>query len=245
MGQPKGLTVACGLDVLTHALEALASSMSSDYTNGLSLEAIRVIFKYLPRAYHNGLTDKKAREKVHNASTIAGMAFANAFLGICHSMAHKLGARFHVPHGMANALLLTNVIRYNATDVPTKQAAFPQYEFPSAISRYARAADYLNMIVNDQENTPYISIAPGATMEQKVEDLVGAIEKLKDELGVPKSIKEWGVNEEEFLAEVDDLSVKAFDDQCTGTNPRYPLISEIKQLYLDCFYGRVWKETLL
>ncbi|AEC01574.1 bifunctional acetaldehyde-CoA/alcohol dehydrogenase [Parasphaerochaeta coccoides] len=245
MGQPKGLTVSCGLDVLTHALEALASSMSSDYTNGLSLEAMRVIFKYLPRAYHDGQNDKKAREKVHNASTIAGMAFANAFLGVCHSMAHKLGARFHVPHGMANALLLTNVILYNATDVPTKQASFPQYEFPSAVSRYARAADYINMIVNEQKNTPYISIKDGATMQEKVEDLVSAIEKLKNELDVPKSIKEWGVNEEEFLAAVDELSVKAFDDQCTGTNPRYPLISEIKQLYLDSFYGRRWQEQVV
>ncbi|MFA6689189.1 MAG: bifunctional acetaldehyde-CoA/alcohol dehydrogenase [Sphaerochaetaceae bacterium] len=242
MGQPKGLTAACGLDVLTHALEALASSMSTDYTNGLALEAARVIFKYLPAAYNNGAEDKRAREKVHNASTIAGMAFANAFLGLCHSMAHKLGAAFHVPHGMANALLLTNIIRFNATDVPTKQASFPQYEFPSTISRYARAADYINMIVNDTKNTPYIEIKQNATMEEKVEALIVAIEKLKDELNVPHSIKEWGVPEAEFLAAVDELAVKAFDDQCTGTNPRYPLISQIKQLYLDCYYGRKWTE---
>ncbi len=242
MGQPKGLTAACGLDVLTHALEALASSMSTDYTNGLALEAARVIFKYLPAAYNNGAEDKRAREKVHNASTIAGMAFANAFLGLCHSMAHKLGAAFHVPHGMANALLLTNIIRFNATDVPTKQASFPQYEFPSTISRYARAADYINMIVNDTKNTPYIEIKQNATMEEKVEALIVAIEKLKDELNVPHSIKEWGVPEAEFLATVDELAVKAFDDQCTGTNPRYPLISQIKQLYLDCYYGRKWTE---
>ncbi len=242
MGQPKGLTASCGLDVLTHALEALASSMSTDYTNPLSLEAIRIIFKYLPAAYADGQGDKKAREKVHNASTMAGMAFANAFLGLCHSMAHKLGAAFHVPHGMANALLLCNIIRFNATETPTKQAAFPQYEFPSTISRYARAADYINMIVNDTKNTPYIEIKKGATMEDKVQDLISAIEKLKDELNIPHSIKEWGVPEADFLAAVDELSVKAFDDQCTGSNPRYPLISQIKQLYLDCYYGRAWKE---
>lgn len=244
MGQPKGLTASCGLDVLTHALEALASSMSTDYTNALALEASRIIFKYLPAAYNNGTEDKKAREKVHNASTMAGMAFANAFLGLCHSMAHKLGAAFHVPHGMANALMLTNIIRFNATDTPTKQAAFPQYEFPSAISRYARAADYINMIVNDTKNTPYIEIKKNASMEDKVEALIDAIEKLKDELNVPRSIQEWGVPEADFLAAVDELAVKAFDDQCTGSNPRYPLISQIKQLYLDCYYGRKWTEEV-
>lgn len=242
MGQPKGLTASCGLDVLTHALEALVSSMSTDYTNSLALEASRIIFKYLPAAYNNGETDKKAREKVHNASTMAGMAFANAFLGLCHSMAHKLGAAFHVPHGMANALLLCNVIRFNATDTPTKQASFPQYEFPSAISRYARAADYINMIVNDTKNTPYIDIKKNASMEEKVEALIEAIEKLKDELNIPHSIQEWGVPEADFLAAVDELAVKAFDDQCTSANPRYPLISQIKQLYLDSYYGRKWTE---
>ncbi|HKL60631.1 MAG TPA: bifunctional acetaldehyde-CoA/alcohol dehydrogenase [Sphaerochaeta sp.] len=241
MTQPKGLTAACGVDVLTHALEALASSMSTDYTNGLSLEAARVIFKYLPKAYRDG-TDKKAREKVHNASTMAGMAFSNAFLGLCHSMAHKLGAKFHVPHGMANALLLCNIIRYNATDNPTKQAAFPQYEYPSAVSRYARAADYISMELNDQENTPYITISPSSTQAEKVEALIEGVEKLKKELNIPSSIKEWGVDENEFLDAVDKLAINAFDDQCTGTNPRYPLISEIKQLYLDSFYGRTWKE---
>ncbi len=241
MGQPKGLTASCDVDVLTHTLEALASSMSTDYTNGLSLEAARVIFKYLPTAYRDG-TDKKAREKVHNASTIAGMAFSNAFLGLCHSMAHKLGAAFHIPQGMANALLLCNIIRYNATDNPTKQAAFPQYEYPSAVSRYARAADYIAMELNDQENTPYISVSPSSTQAQKVEALIEGIEKLKKELNIPSSIKEWGVDENEFLDAVDKLSFNAFDDQCTGTNPRYPLISEIKQLYLDSFYGKAWKE---
>ena len=241
MGQPKGLTAACGVDVLTHALEALVSSMSTDYTNALSLEAARIIFKYLPQAYNDG-TNKKAREKVHNASTMAGMAFSNAFLGLCHSMAHKLGAQFHVPHGMANALLLTNIIRFNANDNPTKQAAFPQYEFPSAISRYSRAADYIAMAVNDQKNTEYVVTTPSMTQEEKVEALIQGIEKLKAELNIPTSIAAWGVPEEEFLAVVDELSVKAFDDQCTGSNPRYPLISQIKQLYLDCYYGRAWKE---
>jgi acetaldehyde dehydrogenase/alcohol dehydrogenase len=242
MGQPKGLTASCGVDVLTHALEALASSMSTDYTNGISLEAARLIFKYLPAAYRDG-NDKKAREKVHNASTMAGMAFSNAFLGLCHSMAHKLGAAFHVPHGMANALLLPNIIRYNATDNPIKQAAFPQYEFPSAVSRYARAADYLAMEVNDQKNTPYITIKKNASQEEKVGALVEGIVKLEKELGIPASIKEWGVDEASFLAAVDELSVKAFDDQCTGSNPRYPLIGEIKQLYLDSYYGRTWNEN--
>ena len=242
LSQPKGLTASCGLDVLTHALEALASSMSTDYTNGLSLEAARMIFKYLPQAYRNG-DDKKAREKVHNASTIAGMAFSNAFLGVCHSMAHKLGAQFHVPHGMANALLLCNVIRYNATDNPTKQAAFPQYEYPSAVSRYARAADYIAMAVNDQENTPYIQTTVSDTQAMRVQALVAGIEKLKKELDIPSSIKEWGIKEEDFLAVVDELAMKAFDDQCTGSNPRYPLISEIKQLYLDSFYGRAYTEA--
>jgi acetaldehyde dehydrogenase/alcohol dehydrogenase len=173
---------------------------------------------------------------------MAGMAFANAFLGVCHSMAHKLGAAFHIPHGMANALLLSNVIRFNATETPTKQAAFPQYEYPSAISRYARAADYINMAVNDMTNTSLITLSPGATMTDKVEALIVAIDKLKAEVGVPASIKDWGVPEEEFLALVDELSERAFDDQCTGTNPRYPLISQIKQLYLDSYYGNSWTE---
>ena len=243
VGQPKGLTASCGIDVLTHALEALVSSMSTDYTNGLALEATRLIFKYLPQAYADG-TNIKAREKVHNASTIAGMAFSNAFLGVCHSMAHKLGAQFHVPHGMANALLLTNIIRFNRNDNPTKQASFPQYEYPSVTSRYARAADYVAMACNDTPNGDYIHVKPGMTMDQKVDALIEGIEKLKKELNIPSSIKEWGVDEKEFLAVVDELSVKAFDDQCTGSNPRYPLISQIKQLYLDSYYGRQWTEEV-
>lgn len=241
MGQPKGLTASCGIDVLTHALEALVSSMSTDFTNPLALEAARIVFKYLPQAYADG-TNKKAREKMHDASTMAGMAFSNAFLGLCHSMAHKLGAAFHVPHGMANALLLTNIIRFNANDNPTKQASFPQYEYPSVISRYARAADYITMALNDTKNTDYIATTPKMSMEDKVQALIDGIEKLKKELNIPASIKDWGVDENEFLAQVDELSVKAFDDQCTGSNPRYPLISQIKQLYLDSFYGRAWTE---
>ncbi len=241
LSMPKGLTAACGIDVLTHAIESLVSCMSTDYTNGQSLEAARMIFKYLPKAYHNG-NDIVAREKVHNASAIAGMAFANAFLGVCHSMAHKLGAKFNIPHGMANALILTNVIRFNATDNPTKQAAFPQYSFPSAISRYARLADYLNMEANEQKNTNHLHIKANATQDDKVEALIQAIENLKAELGVPKSIKDWGVDEKEFLAAVDELAINAFDDQCTSANPRYPLISQIKQLYLNCYYGTKWVE---
>ncbi len=241
MGQPKGLTASCGVDVLTHALEALVSSMSTDYTNALSIEAARIIFKYLPQAYADG-TNRKAREKVHDASTMAGMAFSNAFLGVCHSMAHKLGARFHVPHGMANALLLTNIIRFNANDNPTKQAAFPQYEFPSVISRYARVADYISTPVNNAKNTEFFDSRNCKTLEEKVQALIDGIEALKKTLNIPSSIKEWGVDEAEFLAAVDELAVKAFDDQCTGSNPRYPLISQIKQLYLDSYYGRAWKE---
>ncbi len=241
MGQPRGLTASCGLDVLTHALEALVSSMSTDFTNALSLEAARVIFKYLPAAYRDG-SNKKAREKVHDASTMAGMAFSNAFLGLCHSMAHKLGAQFHVPHGMANALLLTNIIRFNANDNPTKMAAFPQYEYPSVVSRYARVADYIATPVNNTKNTEYVVTTPDMTLEERVEALIKGIESLKKELGIPSSIQEWGVKEEDFLAVVDTLSVKAFDDQCTGSNPRYPLISQIKALYLDSFYGREWHE---
>lgn len=225
---PKGLTAASGIDALTHALEAFASIMASDYTNGISLEAIRILFKYLPAAYENGDTDVRAREKVHNASSMAGMAFANAFLGVCHSMAHKLGAAFHIPHGVANALMINEVIRFNATDVPVKQAAFPQYEYPTAISRYARIADYLGV--------------KGSKDIDKVEKLMELIEDLKDRLDIPKSIADCGIGEEAFLESLDELSEQAFDDQCTGANPRYPLISEIKQMYLNAYYGKNGKE---
>jgi len=218
---PKALTAYSGLDALVHAIEAVTSVVSTEFTNGQALEAIRILFKYLPGSYHNGARDIKSREKVHYAATLAGMAFANAFLGICHSMAHKLGAAFHIPHGLANALLISEVIRYNATDVPRKQAIFPQYTYPSAKARYARIADYLNL--------------GGATEDEKTERLVQAIDQLKRELNVPDSIEAAGVKEADFLAKVDELAELAFDDQCTGANPRYPLISEIRELYLKAF----------
>lgn len=222
---PKGLTAASGVDAVTHAIEAMASVMSSDYTNGIALEALRVLFKYLPEAYEKGSEAPKAREKVHNASCMAGMAFANAFLGICHSMAHKLGAAFHIPHGVANSLLINQVIRFNATDVPTKQAVFSQYEYPSATERYARIADYLGL--------------GGSSKEDKTDRLCKALNDLKAKVEMPTSIKEWGVDEKTFLARVDSLSEEAFDDQCTVSNPRYPLISEIKELYLAAYYGKM------
>lgn len=222
--QPKSLTAASGIDAITHCLEALASVLATDYTNGMALESLRLLYKYLPLAYEKGSDDIKAREKVHNAATMAGMAFANAFLGICHSMAHKLGAAFHIPHGIANAMLINEVIRFNATDVPTKQAAFPQYEYPSTRARYARAADYLGLGGKDEE--------------EKINNLIQATEELKANLNIPASIKDWGVEETEFLAKLDDLSEQAFDDQCTGANPRYPLISEIKELYTRAYYGK-------
>lgn len=223
INQPKALTAASGIDAITHCLEALASVLASDYTNGLALESLRLLYKYLPLAYEKGAEDVKAREKVHNAATMSGMAFANAFLGLCHSMAHKLGAAFHIPHGIANALLINEVIRFNATDAPTKQAVFPQYEYPSARARYARVANYLDLGGKDEQ--------------EKIENLIQATDALKAQLNIPASIKEWGVDEKEFFAKLDDLSEQAFDDQCTGANPRYPLIREIKELYTRAFYG--------
>lgn len=221
MNMPKKLTAYSGLDALTHALEARVSILASEYTNALAMEAIRLIFKYLPRAYANGPNDQLAREKIHHAAAIAGMAFANAFLGVCHSMAHKLGAAFHVPHGLANALLINDVIRFNATNKPTKQGTFPQYKRPEAKTRYASIADFLGL--------------GGDTEDEKVAKLIEAIEDLKKQLDIPTSIKDAGVNEKEFINALDELSEKAFDDQCTGANPRYPLISEIKELYLKAF----------
>lgn len=223
LSMPKGLCAYSGLDALSHGVEALASVVSTEYTNAMALESIRIIFKYLPDSYAKGAQDPKAKEKVHYASTMAGMAFANAFLGICHSMAHKLGSMFHVPHGLANALLLSHVIRYNATDVPWKQTSFPQYTYPSAKERYARIADYLNL--------------GGATPDEKVERLIDAIEALKAKLNIPKSIRDAGVPEKEFFAKLDELAEKAFDDQCTGANPRYPMISEIKELFIKAYNG--------
>ncbi|RUT03079.1 aldehyde-alcohol dehydrogenase [Dulcicalothrix desertica PCC 7102] len=221
---PKKLTAYGGIDALTHALESYVSVMASDFTDGLALQAIDLLFKYLPNAYKKGANDPEAREKVHYAATIAGMAFANAFLGICHSMAHKLGATFHVPHGLANALIISHVIRYNATDIPFKQAIFPQYKYPHAKERYAQIADYLHL--------------GGSTPDEKVERLVSAIEHLKHQLDIPSTIKEaLGNEDKEFYAQLEDMAEQAFDDQCTGANPRYPLMSDLKELYVLAYQG--------
>ncbi len=221
MNMPKSLTAASGIDALTHAIEAYASVLASEYTNGLALEAMRLIFKYLPQAYNEGTTNIKAREKMAHASTIAGMAFANAFLGVCHSMAHKLGAEHHVPHGVANGLLINEVIRFNAVDNPRKQTAFPQYKYPNAKWRYARIADYLQL--------------GGNTEDEKIELLTKAIDELKAKINIPMTISEAGISKERFYATLDHMSEQAFDDQCTGANPRYPLISELKQMYINVF----------
>jgi acetaldehyde dehydrogenase/alcohol dehydrogenase len=218
---PKALTAFGGIDAMTHALEAMVSVVSSEFTNPQALEAIRLLFKYLPVAYEEGAANIKAREKVHFAATMAGMAFANAFLGVCHSMAHKLGAKHHLPHGLANALMINEVIRFNATDKPIKMAAFSQYTFPSAKERYARVADYLQL--------------GGKTLDEKVELLIKEIDALKAKINIASSIKEAGVPEKEFMEGLDALSEDAFDDQCTGANPRYPLISEIKEMYIKAY----------
>ena len=224
MNQPKGLTSASGIDALVHALEAYASIMATPYTDGLALQAMKTVFEYLPSAYENGANDPIAREKMANASTMAGMAFANAFLGVCHSMAHKLGAYHHIPHGIANALLLSYVMRFNAEPVPPKMGTFSQYAYPHTLERYAECAHFCGVYGKDDKETLDLFI-------QKIEDL-------KAVCGVKKSIAEYGVSEEDFLATLDDMVEKAFDDQCTGANPRYPLFSEIKQMYLDAYYGR-------
>lgn len=221
MNMPKGLTAASGIDALTHSIEAYASVLASEYTNGLALESIRLIFKYLPQAYKEGTTNIKAREKMASASTMAGMAFANAFLGVCHSMAHKLGAEHHVAHGIANAILINEVIRFNAVDNPRKQAAFPQYKYPNAKWRYTRIADYLQL--------------GGNTEDEKIELLIKAIDELKAKINIPMTISEAGVSKEKFYATLDHMSEQAFDDQCTGANPRYPLISELKSMYINVF----------
>jgi len=224
LNMPKKLTAFGGIDALTHALEAYVSVVASEFTNGMALEAIRLLFKYLPSAYKNGANDPKAREKVHYAATMAGMAFANAFLGVCHSMAHKLGSTFHVPHGLANALMISHVIRYNATDVPFKQAIFPQYKYPNAKWRYAQIADYLRL--------------GGNTEDEKVEKLVEAIENLKRELDIPLTIKEvLSEDDKAFYEQVEEMADQAFDDQCTGANPRYPLIRDLKELYILAYRG--------
>ena len=224
MTQPKGLTSASGIDALTHALEAYASIMATDYTDGLALKAMKNIFAYLPSAYENGANDPIAREKMADASTLAGMAFANAFLGVCHSMAHKLGAFHHLPHGVANALLITEVMRFNATDVPTKMGTFSQYQYPHALERYAECAHFLGICGKDDKET--------------LEKFIEKIEDLKERVGIKKTIQEYGVDEQYFLDTLDDMVEQAFDDQCTGANPRYPLMKEIKEMYLKAYYGK-------
>ena len=223
MNMPKGLTSASGIDALTHALEAYASIMATDYTDGIALKAMKTIFEYLPRAYDNGPNDPVAREKMANASTMAGMAFANAFLGVCHSMAHKLGAFHHLPHGIANALLITLVMRFNANPVPPKMGTFPQYAYPHTLERYCECADFVGI--------------KGNTNEEKLDNFIAAIEELKAKVGVKKTIKDYGVDEKYFLDTLDAMVEQAFDDQCTGANPRYPLMSEIKEMYLKAYYG--------
>ena len=224
MDQPKGLTAASGIDALTHALEAYASIMATDYTDGLALKAMKNIFEYLPAAYENGPHDAKAREQMATASTMAGMAFANAFLGVCHSMAHKLGAYHHIPHGIANALLITDVMRFNAAEVPAKMGTFSQYAYPHCKERYVECANFLGIA--------------GKNDDEKFENFLKAIEELKDKVGIKKTIKDYGVDEKDFLATLDEMVENAFDDQCTGANPRYPLMSEIKAMYLKAYYGK-------
>ena len=222
MSQPKGLTSASGIDAMTHALEAYASMMATDYTDGLALKAIKNIFKYLPIAYDDG-TNVKAREKMANASTMAGMAFANAFLGVCHSMAHKLGAFHHLPHGIANALLIDEVMKFNISERPAKMGAFPQYEYPNILERYVEVANFLGITGKDDRDT--------------FQQLLDAIDKLKERVGIKKSIKEYGIDEKAFFETLDEMVEAAFDDQCTGANPRYPLMSELKEMYTRAYYG--------
>ena len=224
MNMPKGLTSASGIDAMTHALEAYASMMATGYTDGLALQALKSIFTYLPRAYENGANDPVAREKMAEASTMAGMAFANAFLGVCHSMAHKLVAYHHLPHGVANALLITEVMRFNASETPRKMGTFPQYQYPHTLERYVECADFLGL--------------KGKNNEEKFENFLAAIEELKEKVGIKKTIKDYGVDEKYFLDTLDEMVENAFDDQCTGANPRYPLFSEIKEMYLKAYYGK-------
>ena len=223
MSAPKGLTAASGIDAVTHAVEAYAAMLATDYTDALALKALKIIFEYLPRAYENGQTDTLAREKMANAATIAGMAFANAFLGVCHSMAHKLGAFHHLPHGVANALMIEEVIRFNASEAPVKMGTFSQYDHPHTLARYAEIADYLGI--------------KGNSDNEKLEGLIKAINDLKAKVGIKETIKDYGIDEKAFLDNLDEMVEQAFDDQCTGANPRYPLMSEIKQMYLNAYYG--------
>ena len=228
MSAPRGLTAASGIDAVTHALEAYASVMATDYTDGLALRALKVIFEYLPRAYDNGQVDVEAREKMANAATMAGMAFANAFLGVCHSMAHKLGAFHHLPHGIANALMIEEVLRFNASEAPVKMGTFSQYDHPHTLARYAEVADYLGL--------------GGKSDIEKHENLIKAVNTLKERVGIKKTIRDYNIDEADFLARLDDMTEQAFDDQCTGANPRYPLMSEIKQMYLNAYYGKHFTE---
>ena len=223
MNAPKGLTSASGIDALVHSIEAYVSMMSTEFTDGLALEAIKIIFEYLPRAYENGANDPEAREKMANAATMAGMAFANAFLGICHSMGHKLGAYHHLAHGVTVGLVLDEVMRFNSAEVPNKMGTFPQYDHPHTLRKYAQIAEVLGI--------------KGENDEEKLEKLIQKIAELKEKVGMKKTIREYGISEEDFLATLDEMSEKAFDDQCTGANPRYPLISEIKAIYLKTYYG--------
>ena len=229
MSAPKELTAASGIDAVTHALEAYVAMLATDYTDGLALRALKVIFEYLPRAYENGQVDIEAREKMANAATMAGMAFANAFLGICHSMAHKLGAFHHLPHGVANALMIEEVIRFNSCEAPVKMGTFSQYDHPHTLARYAEVAEYLD--------------CAGKTDAEKVENLIKKINELKAKVGIKETIKDYGIDEKDFLDRLDDMVEQAFDDQCTGANPRYPLMSEIKQMYLNAYYGKQFEEA--
>ena len=223
MNAPKGLTAASGIDAVTHALEAYASVMATDYTDGLALRSLKLIFENLPKAYDNGPNEPRARENMANAACMAGMAFANAFLGVCHSMAHKLGAFHHLPHGIANALMIDQVLRFNAAEIPTKMGTFSQYDHPHTLARYAEVADYLKL--------------GGNTDAEKLENLIRAIDALKKRIGIKDTIRDYGIDEADFLNRLDEMVEQAFDDQCTGANPRYPLMREIRQMYLNAYYG--------
>ena len=229
MSAPRGLTAASGIDAVTHALEAYASMMATDYTDGLAKQALKMIFEYLPRAYDDGPHDPVAREKMANAATMAGMAFANAFLGVCHSMAHKLGAFHHLPHGVANALMISEVLRFNAAEAPAKMGTFPQYDHPHTLERYAEIADVLGL--------------GGRNDREKLDNLIKEIDALKARVGIKPTIQDYVPDEADFLARLDAMTEQAFDDQCTGANPRYPLMSEIKQMYLNAYYGRTFTEA--
>lgn len=223
MNAPKGLTAASGIDAVSHALEAYASVMATPYTDGLAIEALKLIFEYLPRAYNDGANDVKAREEMANAATMAGMAFANAFLGVCHSMAHKLGAFHHLPHGIANALMIDEVMRFNAAEAPAKMGSFSQYDHPKTLSRYAAVADALGVKGKDDE--------------EKLSGLIKKVDELKRKIDIKPTIRDYGVEEKDFLDRLDEMTEQAFDDQCTGANPRYPLMSEIKDMYMRAYYG--------